>query len=70
MYTPSDLKKGLKIGEERAIQRAILETYVEDALILMESLKMGAEDVLELLRVPVQKRGPALKMISERLVSE
>ena len=68
------LEKGVKIGEKRGekrgARRATLETRVEDALNLMKSLKMGAEDVLKAMGVPARSRAAVLKTINERLASE
>ncbi len=67
-----------KVGEDEAKRKAkkkgaknaTLETRTEVALNLMESLKMSAEEVLNLMRVPVKSRAALLKTISERLAAE
>ena len=59
-------KKGLKIGEEKGAKRATLE----NALSLMKSLKMSAEDVLNAMSVPAKSRPALLKSINERLAAE
>lgn len=60
------LKRGEKIGEERGAERATLE----NALNLMKSLKMSAEDVLQAMRVPTKRRPALLKSINDRLAAE
>ena len=57
-------------GQERGAKRAALETRVEDALNLMETLKMSAEEVLTAMRVPAKSRTSLLKLINERLAAE
>ena len=71
-------ERGLKIGEERGeirgekrgAKRATLETRTEDALNLMKSLKMSAEEVLNAMRVPARSRASLLRTINERLASD
>ena len=60
------LKEGQEIGEKRAT----LETRIEDALNLMTTLKMSAEEVLIAMRVQAKSRASLLKLINERLASE
>ena len=61
---------GEKIGEKRGEKRATLETRIEDALNLMTTLKMSAEEVLTAMRVPAKSRAELLKSINERLAAE
>ena len=61
---------GEKIGEKRGEKRATLETRIEDALNLMTTLKMSAEEVLIAMRVPAKSRASLLKLINERLAAE
>ena len=63
-------KRGEKRGEERGEKRATLETRIEDALNLMTTLKMSAEEVLIAMRVPAKSRAELLKLINERLAAE
>ena len=64
------LKEGQEIGEKIGEKRATLETRIEDALNLMTTLKMSAEEVLIAMRVPAKSRASLLKLINERLASE
>ena len=56
------LKKGRAEGRVNA--------RIEDALNLMKSLKLSAEDALEALRIPAKSRKTLLKAINERLAVE
>ena len=59
-------KKAEKKGQEKGAKRATLE----NALNLMKSLKMSAEDVLIAMGVPPKNRAALLKSINERLAAE
>ena len=63
-------KRGEKIGEKRGEKRATRETRIEDALNLMTTLKMSAEEVLTAMRAPEESRAELLKLINERLAAE
>ena len=51
-------------------EKAAKQATFENALNLMKSLKMSAEDVLNAMRVPVKNRSALLKSINERLAAE
>ena len=54
------------VAKKRGVERATLD----HALRLMESLKMTAEDALNLLGVPAKNREALLKNLNERLAKE
>ena len=64
------LEEGRKEGQELGEKRATLETRIDVALNLMDTLKMSAEDVLTAMRVPAKSRASLLKLINERLAAK